>query len=684
MLGNAPTGSLQTALANAQRLLRVDPVLAGQQASEILVTLKGHPEATLLLATSHRLRGQHAQAVESLAALAASRPQWTAAQHELQRALAAAGQSKAVIAALRHATRARPELAESWRWLADCLAASGDAAQAELARSQMAYCVRHPELLAAANAMDEGRVGDAEKALRRHLSHIPKDVAALRLLALVALRCGQVHDADALLSRCLQFAPDFRAARESHAIALNELDRPQQALEHLEVLLQGEPNHPGYCNLKALMLARIGDHAGAGELCRNLLRDHPDHTRLWLSYGHALKAVGDTDAAVSAYRRAVTQTPYFGEAWWSLANLKTFRFSHDDASTMQAQLQRPRLNAEHRTHLEFALGKEREDAGDHAAAFAHYKHGNDLRHSQVRHDTRVTSARLQQVRRQPSRGSFAAHPGSGIEAADPIFLVGLPRSGSTLVEQILASHSAVESTMELQEFPALVRELRQRQGGDHDALALPDPASLLWLGEHYLQRTRLYRQAGTPRFIDKLPGNFLHVGLIHLALPNARVIDVRRHPMACGFSLFKQLFVRGNEFSYRLGDIGCYYRDYVALMTHFDEMLPGRVHRLVYDDLIDDFETQVRRLLDHCGLAFEPACLRFFENPRPVRTASSEQVRHPLFRNGLEQWRHYEAWLQPLQAALGPALADWRCPYDPLNHYNAQFLARHGLPPTRE
>jgi tetratricopeptide (TPR) repeat protein len=372
--------------------------------------------------------------------------------------------------------------------------------------------------------------------------------------------------------------------------------------------------------------------------------------------------VGRTGEAIAAYRRCLALEPWAGDAWWSLANMKTFRFEDADVDAMRAQLARAGLGAGDRAHLSFALGKALEDRADHAAAFDHYARGNALRREQGRYSADRNNARLRRAAGIYDADFFRARQGWGAQAPDPIFIVGMPRAGSTLVEQILASHPLVEGTMELEEILAIARTLWREAGETHassparydEALADLDPAAVRALGERYIERTRIHRKTGAPFFIDKMPNNFAHAGLIRVALPNARIVDVRRHPMACGFSMFKQQFARGQDFSYSLEDIGRYYRDYVEYMAHFDRVQPGSILRVCYEDLVADTEAQVRRLLDHCGLPFDAACLRFFENDRPVRTASSEQVRQPIYREGLDHWKHFEPWLGPLRQALGP------------------------------
>ena len=490
------------------------------------------------------------------------------------------------------------------------------------------------------------------------------DVAAIRMLAEVAARLGRDDEALELLTRCLELAPGFHPARKNLAQVLNRGNRQPEALREIETLLAAEPAHPSYLNLKAVILGRIGDYAQAIGLYDQLLAAHPQHPQLWMSNGHALKTAGAQDRAIAAYRRAIELDPGSGEAYWSLANLKTVRFDADDIAAMRAQLQRSDLGDEPRLHFDFALGKALEDAGDYATSFRHYLAGNALRRTLVPYSADDNAGRGRAARRVYTREFFAEREGWGCAAPDPIFIVGMPRAGSTLVEQILSSHPAVEGTMELPEVISLARELRWRADSPqatsyHDVLAGIDAGEARELGERYLERTRIHRKRGAPLFIDKMPNNFAHIGLIRLALPNARIIDARRHPLACCLSGFKQHFARGQDFSYSLDDIGRYYRDYAELMAHLDQVLPGKVHRVIYEDMVADTESEVRRLLDYCGLPFDPACLRFFENPRAVRTASSEQVRRPIYRDGVDHWRHYEAWLGPLKQALGPLLDAW-------------------------
>ena len=657
-----PIGTLEQALTHAEYLLGSDPVLAGEQAAEILKVASSHPAALRLLAAAKAAQGDLPGALDILVPLARAQPNWALAQLDLGLALGRSGRGQDAIAPLRRAVALKPDLPQAWRVLGDHLLAAGEDVAADAAYANHVRCsTRDPGLLAAAAALAENRLPEAEALLREHLKRAPTDVAAIRMFAEVAARLGRYEDACRLLARCLELAPGFQAARQNYAQALHRNNQPEQALVEIERLLAAEPGHPGYRNLKAVVLCRTGDYEAALRIYADLLAQHPRNPKVWMSYGHALKTAGHGERAIEAYRRSLHDEPSFGEVWWSLANLKTFRFSADELASMRRQLVRNDLADEDRLHLEFAVGKALEDLGEFEPSFRHYAQGNDIRRAQLHYRADDTSERVRHVHDRYTAEFFAARRGSGSPARDPIFIVGLPRSGSTLLEQILSSHSQVEGTMELPEVTSITRMLRGQGDEDspmpyHEVLAGLDADALRALGERYLAHTRIQRKSPAPLFIDKMPNNFMHVGLIHLMLPNATIIDARRHPMACCFSGFKQHFARGQSFSYSLQDMGRYYRDYVALMAHFDQVLPGRVHRVFYERMVEDTEGEVRRLLEHCGLPFEESCLRFFENARPVRTASSEQVRQPIYREGVDHWKHYAPWLLPLETALGEVL----------------------------
>jgi tetratricopeptide (TPR) repeat protein len=648
-----PTGSLAVALAHAERLLDKSPALAASQAAEILAVAPNHPQATLILGVAKRRSGEIDAAHALLATLAATHPRSAMTQFELGLTLAALGADTEALAAVRRAVALKPDLTSAWRTLGDMLTLTGDTDAADAAYAQhIRAAIRDPALLTAAAALCDGRLDVAEHLLRDHLKQNPTDVAAIRMLAEAGTRLGRYADAEKLLSRCLDLAPSFVGARHNYAIVLFRQHKAAEAIPHIEQLLRHDPSDISYRNLLAACLAVIGDYHRAIEIFDAVLRQHPNQPKIWMSYGHALKTAGRQSDSVAAYRKSIALNPSLGEAYWSLGNLKTVPFAEDDIVAIRAQLMRDGLSVEDRFHLHYALGRGLEQARDFAGSFAHYEEGARLRRSQISYDADKTTAQMQGARTFFSPSLFAEREGQGCQSAAPIFIVGLPRSGSTLIEQILSSHSAVEGTMELPEIAALSREV-SASAAYPEVLAELDGPSLTALGERFIERSRLYRKLDKPIFIDKMPNNFAHIGFIHLILPNAKIIDARRHPMATCFSAFKQHFARGQNFSYDLEELGRYYRDYVALMDHFDTIQPGLVHRVQYENLVADTETEIRRLLEYCNLPFEPGCLNFHENRRAVRTASSEQVRQPIFTDAVDHWHHYEPWLGPLKRALG-------------------------------
>ena len=527
----------------------------------------------------------------------------------------------------------------------------------DLAQKSIQSAFSNSQLMAAALALAEDRLSDAEPLLRAHLKQQPTDVAAIRLMAELAARIGRLKDSEGLLRRALELAPTFGAARANLATVLYKQNRFADAVVELDAVLEAGGDNPAQESLKAAALGRIGGYDEAVGLYKQLTERFPAHAKLWMSYGHMLKTVGDLDGSVGAYRQALSVEPTLGEVYWSLANLKTVQFSDNDVSAMEAALTTEGLADEDRFHLHFALGKAFEERQSHEAAFGHYAKGNTLRSMELEHDPAEVSAHVDKVIERFTPEFVAIRSGQGHGAAESIFILGMPRAGSTLVEQILASHSMVEGTMELPDIPAIaMREGRDFGGGPAvwvDAVAAMSPKRLAELGAEFIERTRIQRKTGKPYFIDKLPNNWAYTGLIHLILPNAKIIDARRHPLDCCFSNFRQHFARGQAFSYDLGHMGQYYADYVRAMAHFDSVLPGRIHRVIHESMLDDPETEIRALLGYLGLPFEDACLNFHENKRAVRTASSEQVRRPINRDGVGQWKPYDAHLGPLKTALG-------------------------------
>ncbi len=531
--------------------------------------------------------------------------------------------------------------------------------------TQLARAAGNPALLRAGHALATNDLPTAEAILRPYLYDRPTDVAAIRMMAELAARIGRLTDSENLLRRALDLAPAFAAARANLATVLYKQNRPSDALEQLAVIERDGASHLGHDSLKAAALGRLGGHDEALVLYRTILDARPDEPKIWMSYGHILKTVGRTEEGVAAYRRAIRLRPTLGEAWWSLANLKTYRFDDDEIAAMHEALGRDEAGAEDRFHLYFALGKAQEDRGDPAASFSAYAEGNRLRRGEIDYRADAITDLVDRSIATFTPAFFADRADHGCPSDSPIFVLGLPRAGSTLVEQILASHPLVEGTTELADIPLMARRLSGRANDDDrgdypEILATLDSDQCRALGEEYLRRAAVQRVTDRPFFIDKLPNNWAHVGFIKLILPEARIVDARRHPLACGFSNFKQHFARGQAFTYDLGDLGRYYADYVRLMRHMDAVLPGTAHRIVNEDLVNDPEGEIRRLLDGLDLPFDPACLSFHENRRAVRTPSAEQVRQPVNAAGVDLWRAYAPWLGPLEEALGPTRDDWR------------------------
>lgn len=658
----APAASLADAFAHAERLLETDPRLAAEQARAILEVVPRHADTTRLLAAALRLSGDAEGGLATIAPLAQALPNLPLAQLELALCLERLGRTAEAARAFDRASALEPRLSEAWRGLSESLELLGDRQGAERALARQLRASTHdPLLIEAATALSENRLGEAERVLRERLKADAGDVAAIRMLAETGARLGRYADAEALLTRCVELAPNFAAARHNLATMLYRQNKNLEALAQIEMLVAKDARHPGYANLYAAILARLGEYDRAIAVYDQVLKDYPNQPKGWMSYGHALKTVGRQADSVAAYRKALDLAPTLGEVWWSLANLKTVKFTAEDLAAMRQALEAEGLSDDDRLHLHYALGKAHEDAEAWDASFAHYAAGAAIRREQLEYDPEENTADTVRTKAVFSPAFIAARAGQGCPAPDPIFVVGLPRSGSTLVEQILASHSLVEGTMELPDLIVMARRLggktaKRAESTYPESLADLSPEDLKALGQEFIERTRIQRKTDKPFFIDKMPNNFAHTGLIHLILPNAKIIDARRHPLGCCFSGFKQHFARGQAFSYDLTDIGRYYADYVDLMAHFDAVLPGRVHRVIYERLIEDPEAQIRALLDHCGLPFEEACLSPHENDRAVRTASSEQVRRPIFKDAVEHWQKFESHLGPLKQSLGAVL----------------------------
>lgn len=525
-----------------------------------------------------------------------------------------------------------------------------------------------PDMLNAGQAMGARDYRTAEGILRTVLQKRPNDVVAIQMLGEIAAAAGMLENAEELHRRAAVLAPGFQVARLHLANVLNNQGRPAEALAELQGITGEMLDFVGYKMLLGDLLSQVGDIDEAIGLYRGILETTPNKPEVWSRLAFLLNSVGKQDEAIEVTRAAMKAVGPSGRTWWSLADLKTYRFTDEDIAEVERALADPSRGEEDRLHLHFALGKALEDRKDYRASFDQYRRGNDLRKARMKYQANWGEALLQRVSEVLTPEFLQARAGEGDPSPDPIFIVGMPRSGSTLVEQILASHPLIEGTAELPDLNALAFSLQTDPRAGPRSIAYLDrlralsPEDMRALGGLYLDRTRIQRRTDRPFFLDKMPSNWAHVGFIKLILPNAKIIDVRRNPLACGFSNYKQLFGRGQEFAYDLADIGHYYRDYVAVMAHFDEVAPGAVHRVIYERLVQDSETEIRALLAYLGVPFDEACVRFYETDRAVRTPSSDQVRQPLRPELVNHWKAFESDLAPLREALGPALNHWDDP----------------------
>ena len=612
------------------------------------------------IAVSQRCLRREPAALETLGRLQALHPDFSRLYQEIGYCRVGLRDGPAAIEAFLQAVNRNPALPGSWAMLQRLYTMIGDTQGAKAAAGHVAILAKlPPEVVTATSMFSDHELEGAEQLVRAFLLKNGNHVEAMRLLARIAMEKDAREDAELLLSAVLEMAPDYRAARFDYATVLLRRHRHEAALTELERLCNSEPGNRSYRTNLATTFVGLGKFEQALAIYRELLQSGLANAEIQLSIGHCLKTMGDTSAAIPAYQEAVRIRPNFGDAYWSLANLKTYRFTDDELLRMRAAHAATDTPQTDRIQLSFALGKALEDRASWAGSFDFYQQGNQIRKSESRYRPETMERNTRQQIEVCTAELFHRHAQSGCTDPAPVFIVGLPRSGSTLIEQILAAHERVEGTMELADIPRMVLGFQGREQEEAvprypRVLAELTDADLLRLGEQYIADTRVYRRTDKPHFIDKMPNNFRHLGLIHLILPRARIIDARREPMACCFSNFKQLFAEGQEFTYSLEDIGRYYRTYVELMSHWGQVLPGRVLRVQHEELVADLEGQVRRMLGFLELDFDPQCLEFHRLGRSVRTASSEQVRRPISTEGLEQWRHFEPWLAPLRQALGP------------------------------
>jgi tetratricopeptide (TPR) repeat protein len=662
----SPASAIEAEVQRTRGLLKERRFAAALQATEVLLAqVPENRDVLHMRAVAERMLGDTAAALTTLARLEALHPRFSALYQERGHCYVALRRAPEAIDAFLRAVNMNPALQASWSMLEGLYRLTGQTENAAQSADHVATLKKLPgEVKAATTLFCDGELAAAERVIRAFLLRHGDHIEGMRLLARIAVAREVLDDAQLLYEALLARAPDYRAARFEYSQLLIDRHLHRQAQEQAQLLLQADPHDRSYRALYATTCVGLGRHQRALEIFSELLPGAPQPAELHLSIAHCLKTLGDSPAAIAAYRAAAAARPGYGDAFWSLANLKTYIFQDGELEAMQRAEAAATTAEVDRLHLCFALGKAYEDRQQYQASFDYYARGNALKRATSRYRIEMHELNVRRQVEVCTAELIARHHKAGVPAPDPIFIVGLPRSGSTLIEQILASHSAVEGTHELADVPRIVAALQGRESHT-DAprypglLAQLTDEELSRLGEKYLRDTAIYR-SGKPRFIDKMPNNFRHIGLIHMMLPKATIIDARREPMACCFGNFKQLFAHGQEFTYSVSDIARYYRAYLELMRHWDTVLPARVLRVQHEDLVHDLDGTVRRLLEHCGLEFEPACIDFHRTARSIRTASSEQVRLPIYRDGLEQWRNFEPWLAPLREALGDALVRYR------------------------
>ena len=664
---STPTATIATQSAQLAVLLRQRRFAEALAAGQALHTqAPARREVLLYVAIAQRFLGQVADALNTLATLEHHHPGFSRLYEERGHCFVALKRAPQAIEAFRHAVTINNALPGSWNALEGLYRMTGQTADRAVAADNAATLRALPaEVVSATGLFLDGDVDTAESRIRAYLLQHGNQVEAMRLLARIGIARQVLDDAELLLAALLEMAPDHWVARAEYTEVLLRLQKYAEARRQVEQLLRQDPaNRARYLGLQASALAGLGEHEQALNVYQTMLQGSSADAELHLFIAHALKTIGRGEAAIDSYRKALAIRPGYGDAYWSLANLKTYRFTDEELDQLRALQADPQVGAVDRYHLAFALGKALEDRGIFDESYRHYMIGNGLRHAENRYVPEVIETNTRQQIEVCTPEFFAVRRNYGSQAPDPIFIVGLPRSGSTLLEQILASHSQVEGTQELAHVQQIVAKLR---GRDPDLTNPRYPRILADLTEtesqdlaaQYLAAARSYR-TNKPHFIDKMPNNFRHIGLIHLMLPRARIIDARREPMACCFGNLKQLFAKGQEFTYSVEDIARYYRTYLDLMQHWERVLTSTILRVHYEDVVDDLEGSVRRMLKFCNLEFEPQCIEYHRTSRSIRSASSEQVRQPIFRDGLDQWKHFEPWLAPLKAALGDALQRYR------------------------
>ena len=665
---NQSTAGLQPAIAAVKTCIQASQFsqaeLQAQSLLEQNTTSAEKTEALYLLAVAQRYQEKFDAAIASQTKLIEFAPHYARAYQERGHTLMSINQLADAQRAYEKAVNHNPTLLASWKALLNLYELHNKHLNrtvdkhSQRAKEQLEYLLTLPqELLTVQSYIHENKLFEADQLCRHFMRQHKQHIEGMRTLAQIGEKLGILPDAEFLLETALMLAPENPNVRFDYANLLLKMQKFEKAHQQTTKLLEISPDNLSFLSLHANATSGIGQYTQAIEYYNKVIQASPGQNMLMLMRGHAEKTAGLLQDAITSYQAAYKSKPDYGDAYWSLANTKSYQFSAAELNNMRTQIDSDSTNLDDQIHMCFALGKCLEDQQEYAESFKFYEQGNALKQAAVKHRPEYLKIRATAQVEVCNEAFFANRTHTGHQAPDPIFIVGLPRAGSTLIEQILASHSLVDGTMELPNIISLAQRLRRGQQQNNQPnypqlLEHLDYSYFQRFGEQFIEETKIYRQ-GAPFFIDKNPNNFFHIGLIKLILPKAKIIDARRHPMACCFSGFKQLFGQGQEFTYGLKEIGNYYREYVELMQHWDKVLPDFVLRVQHEELIDDLEGQVKRILDFCGLEFEQACLEYYKNERAVRTPSSEQVRQPIFKTSLETWTHYEPWLGPLKDALG-------------------------------
>ena len=656
--------SLETAYRNAADLLKKNEFnLAEQQLSEILKKFPDDPNALRLSGVSSLEQGKPEVALIPLQKAIRVAPEFLQAHENLAQAWTQLGDLKKAETCFKKCLEIDPSNFTNWKSLGDVLSDQRKDEEADKAyKNAISTDKKYLDLQKAMSQVQKGNLGEAERIYREILSDDPNNVDALRLLALLASRTGAVDQAINMLENCTKIAPDYALAWENLAKMYRQKDDPDSLQKAAFCFSKATELRPdwaeGWAGL-GTMQTRSSQHNEGIESYKKSIELKANQPRVHLSLGHVYKTTGNQEECINSYNEAISFDNNFGEAYWSLANLKTYKFSGDEILNMEKRVELTEVPEREKVHFLFSLGKAFEDMGSYDESFEYYKRGNDLNRGRTTYDPKAIEALSERLKLFFTEDRLNKYKGSGDNSNSPIFIVGLPRSGSTLIEQILASHSKIEGTMEL---PNIMNIARKLGNSTKDRTAYPEVIDTLQgidltdLGKSFINETQFLR-TGKQHFIDKMPNNFSHIGLIKLILPNAKIIDARRNPMDTCFSCFKQLFARGQAFTYDLSEIARYYVNYVNLMDHWDKVLPGYVYRVQHEDLLNNQERVTRDLIDFCEVDFESSTLEFYKTKRAVKTASSEQVREPINTKGLNQWKNYEIHLKDLKFHLESIIA---------------------------